>query len=290
MRRETPIRVGWLCDAMFAASGEGSSGASRSDRTLWERRPEGVELVPIGPSGPVPRCDVYVLSNHTQFGPEIVPELQDARVVCAIRDYWVEGSALLRTWLLENADRLIFLSRGHLAHFPWALSGIKNVSIVPPPIDVERFRQAAALAAVRRVARQGALYVGHLGLNKGLGSVMRWAVETQQHVDFYGWGPQVPADSQWYTFHDPLPYQQVPELMASYHTFVHLPLEFEPFGRAVLEAYLAGCHMVTGPNIGALEYLKAADTGDYFPVAEFWSAVLGQPQVPVYVKAEVGLR
>ena len=66
----------------------------------------------------------------------------------------------------------------------------------------------------------------------------------------------------------------VPTILRLYRRFVFLPTTVEPFGRAVVEAWAAGCELIVNRNVGALHWLEhpdgARDRGA--PTSGAWSA------------------
>lgn len=45
--------------------------------------------------------------------------------------------------------------------------------------------------------------------------------------------------------------ENVYKILGEYETFVFLPDDIEPYGRTVIEAWLAGCELVINGNVGA---------------------------------------
>ena len=63
-----------------------------------------------------------------------------------------------------------------------------------------------------------------------------------------------------------------PEILGRYERFVFLPTTVEPFGRAVVEAWAAGCELIVNRNVGALHWLENP-AGLRTAAADFWSLV-----------------
>jgi len=70
----------------------------------------------------------------------------------------------------------------------------------------------------------------------------------------------------------PVPQQFVPEILWRYERFVFLPTTVEPFGRAVVEAWAAGCELIVNRNVGALHWIESPD-GLQSASADFWRLV-----------------
>ena len=54
---------------------------------------------------------------------------------------------------------------------------------------------------------------------------------------------------------------------------MHLPTEPEPFGRAVVEAWAAGCQLVVNGLVGAVHYLQHDPGALETAAADFWAVV-----------------
>lgn len=48
--------------------------------------------------------------------------------------------------------------------------------------------------------------------------------------------------------------KEMSKIYSGYEYFIHLPIWKEPFGRAVLEAYLSGCKLIINENVGMMSY------------------------------------
>ena len=109
----------------------------------------------------------------------------------------------------------------------------------------------------------------HVG--KGLVQAIEWA-EEHEPVDF--WGP-LPADlpaSPHVQVKGPVPPEHVPSILGRYRRFLFLPTVVEPFGRAVVEAWAAGCELIVNRNVGALHWLEQP-RGLETAAGDFWRLV-----------------
>jgi glycosyltransferase involved in cell wall biosynthesis len=97
--------------------------------------------------------------------------------------------------------------------------------------------------------------------------VADWAAENGP-VRFFGDGIFAPPGSQG------VPYQQMPELLASFERFVYLPNVIEPFGRLVAEAWAAGCELVINGNVGAAQWIQESPEAIENAGEDFWGIVL----------------
>ena len=66
----------------------------------------------------------------------------------------------------------------------------------------------------------------------------------------------------------------MPELLAKYERFVFLPMVLEPFGRTVVEAWAAGCAVVTNGLVGARYWIERDDGAIESAASDFWELVL----------------
>jgi hypothetical protein len=62
--------------------------------------------------------------------------------------------------------------------------------------------------------------------------------------------------------------------LSRYQTFVFLPTAFEPCGRAVIEAWAAGCRLVLNRNVGARHWIEREPEALETAAENFWRAVL----------------
>jgi glycosyltransferase involved in cell wall biosynthesis len=63
-------------------------------------------------------------------------------------------------------------------------------------------------------------------------------------------------------------------LLAQYETFVFLPTVIEPFGRLVVEAWAAGCRIVTNNLVGAKWWIENEPGKLDTAAQDFWRVVL----------------
>jgi hypothetical protein len=138
-----------------------------------------------------------------------------------------------------------------------------DATLIPPPVDLDRFAQAA------NGSRSGAVSVAAWrNHDKAPHRVAEWAVANDVPIDFYGGGELAPPGSQ------QVDYQAMPELLARYETFVYLPTVIEPFGRLVAEAWAAGCGIVTNGLVGARYWLDGRTDRIESAAEDFWKVVL----------------
>jgi hypothetical protein len=245
-------RVGWLVDVPTVPG-----GAELTEGEFRAAAPNGVEIVPCPPGEPVPGCDRYVIHNLMQYALlDLATIPPGAPVVKYNHDVgpWLEDG--VRDWLDKNATQ-VCCSPIQAEHM-----GLDGAFCIPPPVDLDRFAEAATRV---NGDRSGVVSVGSW---RNHGKAPHKAAEYAPNVDFFGDGPFAPPGTV------TVPYEAMPDLLASYAMFVFLPTVLEPFGRTVAEAWAAGCQVVTNGLVGAgwwIEHNPAAIT----PAgADFWRMVL----------------
>ena len=260
------VRVGWIVDPIQQVRG----GAEISSDSLRRAHPRCVAIQWQAAWKQEDRPpDLFVVQNCVTFGSDLVNVLSQAPVVKCVRDYWDHaGDPVLRTWLLENANVLIFSSPGQQERFPFPVDS--PTVLVPPPVYAPRYMKAAENAG----ERAGTCWVGRMWEpQKGIANAMAWANEHREVVDFYGDGPHKPANSQYVRYAGVLTHEEVAGVLASYERFLFLPNWYEPFGRAVVEAHFAGCELLLNDNIGAKWWIDNDPVSLLQGVAMFWQVL-----------------
>lgn len=262
------MRIGWLMDRPGPIIG----GAEVTAQRLIETRPEWAEIVLCEAGAVRPDCDAYVIHNCVTYrADDTIPALTGKPVVKQIHDYWPHGDARLRAWLLDHSRLVLFDSWPHQRTFTFGFPVNPHcaIKLVTAPIDVDVFRQAAA----RSTQREGVFWMAQLFEHKGVAQAVGWAEEHQTLVHFYGEGPLRPRESEYVQYCGQVPHADVPDLMATYATFLHVPTWVEPYGRTIIEAWAAGCSLIVNDNCGAFWWLQhdpiAVTRGDEM----FWEYV-----------------
>jgi glycosyltransferase involved in cell wall biosynthesis len=258
------VIVGWLADSF-----EVQGGAELTQAEFRTAAPAGVGVVDVQPGEleQLAGCDCVCIHNCVTYpADETIAALEGKRVLRYWHDLAREGGPgdpALNRWATEHATS-VFTSPLHRDRFPHRIEGESHV--VPPAIDLSRFGSQS----IRK--RSGACWLGsamHAG--KGLLQAFEWAEENEP-VDFWGvLADQVP-DSPRIQAKGLVPPQYVPEILGRYERFVFLPTTVEPFGRAVVEAWAAGCELIVNRNVGALYWLENP-AGLRIAAADFWGLV-----------------
>lgn len=207
-------------------------------------------------------AETVVVGNCTQIGPEVIDQLRGKRVVRYHNDLAKFEHPALREWLERNATH-IFTSPLH--QLKYGMDGVwPNI---PPALDLGRFRMTRQ--ARRSGKREGAVAIASFqNPDKGATLLSEWA-KANGGLVVYGTGPFFPSGGA-VDFRGPLDYQRVPQVLWSAGTFVHLPTAVEPFGRAVVEAWWAGCEIVTNGLVGARHYIESEPEALEDAASRFW--------------------
>jgi glycosyltransferase involved in cell wall biosynthesis len=96
-----------------------------------------------------------------------------------------------------------------------------------------------------------------------------WASQENVPLVFFGVGPFAPSQSR------EVSYEKMAEALAQFEYFVYLPTVIEPFGRSVIEAYAAGCEIVTSQLVGARHYVENGLGPIETATDDFWRLVCG---------------
>lgn len=234
------VRVGWLHDDVGVIG-----GAELTRDILMSAAPEGTENVLCPPNKRPLDIDVFVVGNCVFYHERWIEELSRKPVVKHVHDLWPYGSPVLRRWLLDNAALLLFNSPKQLSLFRF--SAAAPYDFLPPPVDMGRFQEAAARAG----DREGTVWFGNVSANKGIQYVVDWALRTGTSVDVYGpcYEPLtreqiVPPCS----YLGPLTQDELPETLARYERYVHMPSKSDVCGRAAVEAWATGLELFFGGN------------------------------------------
>jgi glycosyltransferase involved in cell wall biosynthesis len=254
------VRVGWLSDDSTYIG-----GAELTQAEFAATAPKGVGVVEVAPDQleVLRGCDVVCVFNSVTYPADTTRALTGKRVVRYWNDVAPHGNPDLTRWLVANADN-VFTSPLHLERFPWINGTEPSTHLIPPPVDLGPFREAFK----RQQERAGAVAVGPwMNPGKSPHLAAEWAQNAGVPIDFYGAGPFAPLGSK------PLNYEQVPEVLARYETFVHLPSVLEPFGRTVVEAWAAGCQVVVNRLVGARWWIEENPDGLETAAQDFWTLV-----------------
>lgn len=259
------MKIGWIADELLSKFG----GAEYSSSELVRGAPEWADITICRPDSVPSGLDAYVILNCVQYDADIIPAIGTggSKIVKSVRDQWPDGDDDLRDWLLSNADLTVFNS---LPHYKWFMHPVKTkVAILPPPMDLRPFREAAANAG----PRSGVAWIGAMHRNKGILESVWWARNNETVVYFYGTGTSVPRQEKYVHVMGPLDYADVPGVMARHETFLYTPRVMDGFARTVAEAWAAGMKLETRGVIGAEWWIEEQPESLDRGLEMFWSVV-----------------
>ena len=263
------MKCGWLADH-GNVDGTGFGGAELTQSEFRSAAPDGVEIVPVlrQPDmrynlDDLRDCDMACVFNVALYPKETLDALKPLRVVRYWSDVCPHGDPNLTRWLVGNATN-IFCSPLHYERFPWRNGSEAEYHLIPPPVPLDRFREAAE----RSQGRAGTVSIAPWrGRGKTPRLVQEWAKENGP-VDFFGGGSQAPPGSM------QLSYAQIPDLLARYEIFIYLPTALEPFCRLAAEAWASGCQVIVNNLVGARYWITEAPEKLDSASDDYWRVVL----------------
>jgi len=251
------VKIAWLHDEGNADGTKG--GAELTMDAFREAAPPWVELSPD--------AGTVVIGNCVTFQPEIINQLEGKRVIRYHHDLSCAEAPELREWLDQHAEHL-FTSPLHLEHYKPAAERAARAKIIPPPVEIERFRPNRQQR--RHGKRQGIVTVASWqNPNKGGHLVSETLYRQGLQADCYGHGVHVPYGDH---IHVKGPYEQaeLPQILWQYEQFIYLPNVVEPFGRCVVEAWAAGLEILTNELVGANYFIKNDQAALGTAASDFW--------------------
>ena len=161
--------------------------------------------------------------------------------------------------IFKKSIHTIFLSplqyKIHKASMDFLEEG-KNVTIIPSPIDIDLFRNKE----IKR-KKNTYIYFGEIWENKGVPEMLDYA---RTHIGIFHFAgrpsshPLINQINQQFNcaYLNEVPHAFVPMHLQKYENFMAMQKWVEAFGRAVMEAKVSGCNILTGPTtrIGALSF------------------------------------
>lgn len=251
------MKIGWLEDPAELIGYKG--GAELDGEIVRAVSPH--DIVACPPRRVVDGLDAYVIANCVHYSTSDVANIS-APIVKIVHDEWRFGDPELRKTLLERAALVVLRSPLHRQRFAYPIAG--DVHLLPSQVGVWKYERAAQ----RVEKRERAVWLANLGSperDDGLKAAQRWAKQRGVPLDVYGR----------LTKNGMVPPDDVPELLASYRYFCHAMGRgrYEPFGRAVVEAWAAGCILVTDENVGARWWIENDPVALEEPARDFWAVV-----------------
>jgi hypothetical protein len=167
------VKIGWLADDIHTVIG----GAELCVQMLLAEHPKRIEIVQCPPGDIVNGLDLYIIHNCTQYRiGEVVRAVREKPFVKVVYEQWYHGDPALRSWLLANANLLLFLSKPHLDTFPHPYDA--PTALIPTIVDLQPFREAWQWGNDDRLPQgcEGSRRVGG-GERYAGGLLRRWAAQ-----------------------------------------------------------------------------------------------------------------
>jgi len=245
------MNIGWLEDTINYVGGAELDSVAVRDHSPYE-------ITMMAP-GEVADADAYVVANCVFYTPADMEALTPGRpIVKIVNDAWGAGNLDVRKWLLEHANLTVFRSPLHRRRFrpeptQWSV-------MLPSWVDLQRFRDADT-----GEREKAACWVAHTlspQREAGLRAARLWAERQELPFDAYGHG----------TDNGPVSYDEMPALLAGYEWYTHAMGrgDYEPFGRATVEAWAAGCRIAVGEDVGALWWIENQPAALETAATDFW--------------------
>jgi glycosyltransferase involved in cell wall biosynthesis len=243
------VKIAWVTHRDLQSD---VGGAEAADREMLERRPEGVEVMVVGPGGIGPdlkdQVDKVIATGFYGFGSRELNELGRLSPVLWIHDTMFSGH-----WIMLEAPRLILLTPQHMEYELQKnpMLDRKRISLNPGHMDTEGYEPGQK--------EHYALWAHRPTPGKGLDLAAVWSEENDV--------PLVIAVNR--------PREDVRQLMSTAEFFVLLSHDMDPGPRAVMEAQLSGCGIIVNELVGMYDEPPAAlrkrlDTA----AQDFWEVAL----------------
>jgi len=253
------MRVGWLEDPSYRG------GAELDGEALRAVCPHDVEMLLPGEVDLDLSIELYVVGNcvHYTINDMLsLPARRSVPIVKIVNDAWRYAmDPRTRDFLIERADLFILRSPLHQDRIRWPIPDDK-VRLLPSWVDLDRFPGESQGREDRVLWLANVESAERLA---GLKAVRAWAEDHDIPMDAYGRG----------TLNGPVDYDEVPNLMASHRWYGHAMghNDYEPYGRATVEAWAAGCNLIVGQEIGALWWIEHHPEKLATAAEDFWTAV-----------------
>ena len=121
----------------------------------------------------------------------------------------------------------------------------EKVELLPSWVDLDRFRPRVRTSLTSACCGSR---TSSPERRAGYLAVQQWAENHDVPFDAYGRGCP----------NGPVRYEDVPSLMAAHRWYGHAmgDGDYEPYGRATIEAWAAGCHLIVGEEVGAVWWIE----------------------------------
>lgn len=262
------MRVAWVQDLNIFSVGGGAQLTDQAHFNEGVRRGYQMSLMLPDSDPELPyHCDFIIASNCVNFKVDYLHDLvkRGKKIIWFFHDYFCRWRLfypmldkckrcyLKPRWLpiLTQSPLLIWLSPLHRDSWLWSYPELADMpyALIPSAIDTTQFFNM-------HMTRKGIICNSGLCLFKGRRRVLEWARgHPETHITFIG-GNDLPEE--------PLPpncsyiggfsHLKMNDVFNQFEALLHLPATPQPFERAFVEAYLAGCKLIANSLVGALSY------------------------------------
>lgn len=256
------MKVAWLHDQGNADGTKG--GAEYTMDWFRELAPNGIEFDPDG--------ETVVIGNCVTIQPKILDEIAGKRVIRYHHDLSYAEDAALRYWLDGNAIN-VFTSPLHLEKYRFEVEARHDPLVIPPFVDLNSFRPNRQMR--RNGKRNGIVTVASWqNAGKGAQLVSETLFRQGLEADCYGPGYFTPYGDHVHK-KGPVDPDKLPQILWQYEQFIFLPTAVEPFGRCVVEAWAAGCEVLTNDLVGSRHFIENDAKALQTAAQDFWEVVCG---------------
>ena len=246
--RKSRIRVGWVADHFYP---EYLGGAEITDHLMIRAGEErGYEIVRLGKEEVsdyrnLSGLDFLIVSNTHTFSSKEIRNILRRRYVLYLHDCVIDPHTPM---LLRHAGLVVFLSPLHRRFFEERFRISARVLECPPPVEIEQYDASEK--------EDFAVYAGLIAKHKGIYNVLEYARKHPSMKIILVGKNQIPDLKlpENVEYLGVLSRKELLKLLSRARYFIHLPEWVEAFGRAVAEAYLCGCELITNDRVGFLSY------------------------------------
>ena len=216
--------IAWVSHHLPLEDGTLVGGAEMTDQKLLSIAPEEVEVFSPQNWQEAMECERVIITGTDLLSDEAMAELATKNPVVAVHHKQTRSQA--RAELIDSASMFICRSPRHLEiELEWASP--KASSWVSAPLDSSELQPA-------KKKEEFALWAARLHQQKGPNEAMEWAQQNKV--------PLLMMHNKERSV--------VLEAMSRARYFVFLPNDFDAEPRAVIEAVLSGCEIITNDNAG----------------------------------------
>lgn len=225
---------------------EHPGGADLTLKRLMETAPKQIEISWLRVSNALQwnyRQHLVVANTRSMPNVELEGLLEGKKYVKLHFDY---GYVSLK--IIREAKLLIYMSPKHRDDNLGRFAEL-STHVMPSLVNPDEFYPGDKPGT-------GYIWIGGYSRQKGIRNLWEYAENNEIHIDCYGHGtPRIYLElSEYCHIKDPVPYEEMPELLRQYRTLIHLPKGHEAGSRIFIEAVLSGLQIRTNQFEGDLSY------------------------------------